>query len=160
MALIPDVEQVLTGWWAVHPSGRTLLAEQRFARRPRQHIVFDGPAWRRYETGRRWRRKHAGVSAGFWRTVDVDGAPLLVLTVRSYRPSRVSQAMIDSNRGSSTVGLAIFAEAAHGAEADKMRDGEAKMYFLLVHLEPDRITVTVPSDGSDAPRQRWVRVAR
>lgn len=88
MVLTPDIEQLLTGWWAVHPGGMNLIAEERFARWPKQHIVFDGPAWRRYESGRLWRLNHAGVSAGFWRSVEVDGRPLLVLTVQSYRPSR------------------------------------------------------------------------
>lgn len=68
--------------------------------------------------------------------------------------------MVDANLGSSTAGLAILAQADRGLEAEKMRDGEARMYFLPVHVEPDRIIVTLPSNGSHALRQRWVRVAR
>ena len=144
----------------MHPSRTTVLGAERFRRRPMCHMVFDGPGWRLYETGWRWRLKRAvGTSQGPWQTVDLDGQALLVLTVRSYRPSAASQATLESNYGySGGATVVIAANASRESEALKMRDGEAQMYFLPVHLRPHEIIMALPSNGVRTPRQRWVRV--
>jgi hypothetical protein len=84
---------------------------------------------------------------------------LLVLTVRSYRPSTASQAVLGSNYGySGGAAIVLAAKAARDNEALKMRDGQARMYFLPVRLRPDELIVALPCDSGRTPRQRWVRV--
>ena len=158
MVVAADLERTLDGLWAVHADGTTILGAERFTRRRRCHLVFEGPAWRRYDTGRRRRLQRAGTSEGFWRTVDLGDRVLLVLTVRSYRASLVSSSLLEMNYGY-TGGAVAVAAARTGSEAEtaKMRDGEALMFFVPVHVEEDVITVTLPSNGARAPRQRWVR---
>jgi len=155
-----ELVQAVEGLWAVHPSRKTAVGAERYRRRPACHIVFDGPGWRLYETGRRWRLRHAvGTSQGRWKTVDLDGRTLLVLTVESYRPSAVSQMALETNYGYSGGAMAVIgAKAAREDEALKMRNGEARMYFLPVRLRPDEVIVALPSSGGSTPRQRWARV--
>jgi hypothetical protein len=155
-----DLAQAVGGFWAVHPSRKTAFGAERYRRRPTCHIAFDGPGWRLYETGRTWRLRHAvGTGQGRWQAVDLDGRTLLVLTVQSYRPSAVSQVALESNYGYSGGATAVIsAKAARDDEALKMRNGEARMYFLPVHLRPHEVIVALPSSGGMTPRQRWVRV--
>jgi hypothetical protein len=155
-----DLEGMMTGLWVIYPSRLTFLGAERFRRRPMSHIVFDGPGWRLYKTGWRWRLEHAvGISQGSWRIVDLDGQALLVLTVRSSRPSAASQAMLESNYGySGGAMIVISATTRRDEDAVRMRDGQALMYFLPVQLRSHEIILALPSNGSQGPRQRWVRV--
>jgi hypothetical protein len=83
---------------------------------------------------------------------------LIVFTVRSYRPSAAYNAMLQANYGYSGGAMAVAAvKTARGADARKMLDGEVLMYYLPVRLEPTELIVALPSNGADAPRQRWVR---
>ena len=158
MVTAADLHRCIGGVWAVHATGRSVVGNERFARRPKAHLIFDGPAWRRHDTSRPRRLQHAATSAGFWRTIDVDGRVLLVLTVRSHRASRVSTSLLEMNYGYTGGALAVIAaRTGQETEALKMRDGEALMFFLPVSVDDDVITVTLPSDGLEAPRQRWVR---
>jgi len=82
-----------------------------------------------------------------------------VLTVDSYRPSKPSQAALESNYGHS--GGAFIVSSAHAQrerEDQRRRNGQAKMYFLPVDLEEGSLTVFLPSTGRSSPRQRWIRV--
>ena len=154
-----DLERAVQGFWSVHPSGTSYLGRHHFRRRPKCHISFQGPEWRLYETGWRWRLKHAiGTSQGRWQIIDLDGRALLVLTVLSYRPSAASQAILESNYGySGGAGIVMAAGTAHSEEARKMLSGEVRMYFQLVHLQPHEIIMALPSNGRRARRQRWAR---
>jgi hypothetical protein len=82
----------------------------------------------------------------------------LILTVRSYRPSRLSLTLTEMGYGYSTGSVAVLA-ARTGREADaaRMRDGEALMFLLVGQVDDGVITVSLPSDGTNAPQQRWVR---
>jgi hypothetical protein len=154
-----DLERAVQGFWSVHPSRTTYFGKEHFRRRPEYHIAFHGPEWRLYETGWRWRLKHAiGTSQGRWQIIDLDGRALLVLTVLSYRPSTASQAGLESNYGYTGGAMVVMAAgAARSEEALKMRSGEARMYFLPVHLQPQELIMALPSNGRRAPRQRWAR---
>jgi hypothetical protein len=124
-----------------------------------RYIVFNGPGWCLYETGWRRRFKHAGVSRGVWRTADLDGQVLLMFIVQSYRPSRLSEVILESNDG--YTGGTMVVDGAHAAretEDLKMRGGEARTYFTPVRVRSDEVIVALPSDGRRTPRQRWARV--
>ena len=126
-----DLERAVQGFWSVHPSGTSYLGRHHFRRRPKCHIAFQGPEWRLYETGWGWRLKHAiGTSQGRWQIIDLDGRALLVLTVLSYRPSAVSQAVLESNYGySGGAGIVMAAGTAHSEEAQKMLSGGGPHVF-------------------------------
>lgn len=137
---------------------KTILGVERFRRRPMRYIAFSGPGWCLYETGWRRRLKHAGVSRGVWRAADLDGHALLVLIVQSYRPSNLSEVILESNYGYTGGTMVVHgAHAARETEDLKMRGGEARMYFTPVHLQPHEVIVALPSDGRSTPLQRWAR---
>ena len=150
----------MNGLWRMHRSRTTLFGRERFRRRSTRHIAFDGPRWTLFETGRRSRLTHrVGASQGLWQTVDLDGRALLVLTVQSYRPSAVFQAILESNYGYSGGSMVVQgATAKSDSQERRMRAGEALMYFLPVNFVADELIVALPSDGPEAPRQRWLRV--
>jgi hypothetical protein len=156
---VEHLELIIKGLWAIHPS-RTVFGTDNFRWRPRSHIEFYLPGWRLYETGRRRRFRNAGTSQGLWHVVTLNGQQaLLVLTVRSYRPSRMWQFALESNYGyAGGAGVVAAARAEREHETRKMRDGEARMYFMPVRIRPDEIIMALPSRGRETPRQRWVRL--
>jgi len=105
-----DLERIIGGLWAIHPSRVIAFGSERFRRRPMCHIVFDGPGWCLYETGWRRRFKRAGTSRCLCRTADLDGQALPVLTIRSYRPSSVSEVILESNCGYSGGTMAVIGD--------------------------------------------------
>lgn len=155
-----DLEQLISGLWEIHPIGMTVFGAEKLRRRPRSHIEFRRPEWRLYETGRRHRLPYAGNSRGPWHIVALnEDQALLVLTVQSYRPSRASQAAVESNYAYSGGAIAVAgARAQRENEERKMRDGEAKMYFMPVRIRSEEIIMAVPSNGRLTPRQQWVRL--
>ncbi|MEV6350767.1 hypothetical protein [Actinoplanes sp. NPDC051851] len=154
-----DLGRVLGGLWVVHPEVFTTLGATRFRRRPASHLAFDGDGWQRYETGRRARFPRAGHSEGSWRAVALDDRQLLVFTVRSHRPSGASEVLLESNLSYTGGALAVASTAERRrTSAERMRLGDACMYFLPVLVHPGEIVVSLPSDGMQAPRQRWTRL--
>jgi hypothetical protein len=113
-----------------------------------------------YETRRRHRFRYAGTSEGLWRVVALDEQrALLILIVRSYRQSRMAEATLESNYGYSGGAMVVAgAKSRREEEIQKMRDGEARMYFMPVLVRPQEIIVALPSNGQVTPRQRWVRL--
>lgn len=155
-----DLEMTIKGLWAIHPSRATLFGTERFRRRPKSHIEFYLPGWRLYETGWRRRFPHAGTSQGVWRILALDGAEaLLVLTVQSYRPSRLAHAALESNYSYSGGAMVVAGGLAQREkEAKRMRDGKARMYFTPVTARADEIVMALPTRGRKTLRERWVRL--
>jgi hypothetical protein len=152
------LESVLNGLWTVHPNGVTPLGNGRYRRWPKSHIAFDASGWRLFETAFRRRLGGCGMSQGVWSVVTVDAGALLVLTVNSYRQSGAYQVMLQSSYGySGGAGVVLSARARWEREARRMREGQAKMYFLPVELHDRSMVMALPSDGRSTPRQRWVR---
>nr|MDT0662913.1 hypothetical protein [Micromonospora sp. DSM 115978] len=162
MSTSTDLEASIKGLWAIYPSMATFFGAERFRRRPRGHIEFHLPGWRLYETGQRHRFPYAGTSQGVWRILTPDGQKaLLVLTVQSYRPSRMAQAALESNFSYSGGSMVVAGGlAAREKEEKKMRDGEARMYFTPILIQADEIIVALPSRGRETLRERWVRLER
>lgn len=160
MSTSADLEEAIKGLWAIHPIRATIFGAERFRRRPRSHIEFHPSEWRLYETGRRRRFPYAGISQGVWRILALDGQKaLLVLTVRSYRPSRMAQAALESNYSYSGGSMVVAGGmAGREKEGKKMSDGEARMYFTPVLIRAEEIIVALPSSGRETLRERWVRL--
>ena len=155
-----DLEHGIVGLWAIHPSWTTAFGRERFRGRPRSHIEIRSVGWRLYETSLRHRFRYAGTSEGLWRVVALDEQrALLMLIVRSYRQSRMAEAVLGSNYGYSGGAMIVGgAKSQREGEMQKMRDGEARMYFMPVLVRPQEIIVALPSNGRVTPRQRWMRL--
>lgn len=160
MAISPAaLEGVLSGVWAVHQGGQATGGLQRYRRRrPMSHIAFGVSRWWLFETALRRRFGSCGMSEGRRNVITADGGALLVLTVGAYRWSAPHQAILGSNYG--YVGGAIAVASAHAQqerELRRMRDGQAKMYFLPLEIDSQSIIMALPSIGRGTPVQRWVR---
>ena len=155
-----DLERLIVGLWAIHPSWTTVFGSERFSRRPRSHVEIRSVGWRWYETRLRHRFRYAGTSEGLWRVIGLDEQrALLMFIVRSYRQSRMAEAALGSNYGYSGGAMIVAgAKSQREEETQKMRDGEARMYFMPVLVRPEEIIVALPSNGRLTPRQRWVRL--
>lgn len=151
-----DLAEALPGLWAVHPTRLTVTGRERYRRRPISHLAFGPSTWQRFETSTRRRFRSCGTSQGGWQVTVLEGTALLVLTVTAFRPSTAAKAALESNLSYSGGALVVMAAGTARARNDRrMRDGEARMYFLPLEFEPGHVVMAPPSDGRDAPRQSW-----
>jgi len=147
------LESALAGAWAVHRTRNALLGDS-YRRWPTSHIFFGASGWELLWTGFEWRFGGCGVSAGTWNVITTaDARALLVLTVKSRRPSRAHRAGIALSDDMVVAG----AEAQSEREARLMRDGQVRTYFLPLELHDRAIVMALPSDGRLTPTQRWTR---
>jgi hypothetical protein len=155
-----DVEEALHGMWSAHRGTGSSLGRQGFRRRPARHIEFEGSQWRHHETAWRWRLKRdVTTSGGRWQILDLDGRPLLVLTVLAHEPSRSSEAILESNYGYAGGAVAVASAKAWQRVWKQARmSGEMRMYFLPVSQSPGEFIMALPVNGKGGARERWTRV--